>query len=233
MAFDRKLSRLLALEPDVAIISECAHTDILRRKTPNFRPSGQAWVGENPNKGLAVFTFGAYSISSVSDLGSMFPYIAPMKIKGPVSFNLLGVWACHNKPNSYKNGLGPLRRALEDQRTFILSSRTVVAGDFNDNVRWDRSTRENKHSTNVAKLTELGLASAYHRFRGVPQGAEIEPTIYWRNRKIDGPSYHIDYCFVPDEWVETITNIAVGAFDDWIAAGLSDHVPLIVDLALP
>jgi endonuclease/exonuclease/phosphatase (EEP) superfamily protein YafD len=54
--------------------------------------------------------------------------------------------------NSYKERLGPLRRAIRTYQTFIGSSPTIVAGDFNDNVKWDRPKKPNKHATNVAEL---------------------------------------------------------------------------------
>jgi endonuclease/exonuclease/phosphatase family metal-dependent hydrolase len=40
--------------------------------------------------------------------------------------------------------------------------------------------------------------------------------------------YHIDYCFVPKQ--STIERVAIGNYDEW--KDLSDHRPLIVDLAL-
>jgi exodeoxyribonuclease III len=113
---------------------------------------------------------------------------------------------------------------------FIKESPTVIAGDFNDNVRWDRPTKRNNHGVDVSELTDLGLRSAYHYARAVEQGFEPEPTIYWRNRKIDGPRYHIDYCFVPEKWTKSISAVTVGLFEDWVGVRLSDHVPLIVDI---
>jgi exodeoxyribonuclease-3 len=151
------------------------------------------------------------------------------RIEGPARFNLLAVWACHHKPNSYQAGCGPLMRALSAYQAFIKESPTVVAGDFNDNVKWDRPKKRNKHKINVDELAALGLRSAYHHARGVEQGAEREPTIYWRDRKRDGGSYHIDYCFVPESWTKSISAVEVGGFDDWVH--LSDHVPLIVEVS--
>src|SRR5258708_887149 len=94
----------------------------------------------------------------------------------------------------------------------------------------DKPEKLNNHGTNVDALTAFGLRSAYHHSRGVSQGSEQEPTIYWRNRKIDGPRYHIDYCFIPDRWIDERLTVEVGHFQDWVGIGLSDHVPLIVDI---
>jgi exodeoxyribonuclease-3 len=230
MAFHRKHQHLLALKPDVAVIPECAAFEVLVAKAPDFQPTSSVWIGDNPRKGLAVFTFGRFTGSLEDDYGTDCPYIAPIKIEGPVAFNLLAVWACHNKKNSYQARLGPLNRAITAYRSFIQQKPCLVAGDFNDNVLWDKPLRPNKHSLNVEALTTLGLTSAYHYQRGVKQGSELEPTLYWRDRKIDGPRYHIDYCFVPDEWVKRISWVTVGDFGEWVGSGLSDHVPLVVDV---
>jgi endonuclease/exonuclease/phosphatase family metal-dependent hydrolase len=45
-----------------------------------------------------------------------------------------------------------------------------------------------------------------------------------------GLGFHLDYCFLPEPWANRITNVEVGLHSDW--NDISDHVPLIVDLAL-
>jgi exodeoxyribonuclease-3 len=230
MALHRKYEHLLSLQPDIAVISECANAELIAQKITSFRPSSSIWIGDNRHKGLAVFTFGPFKAMLSPIYQEHFPYIAPIEIDGPKRFNLLAVWACHAKKNSYEAKLGPLRRAICAYQAFIECAPTVVAGDFNDNVQWDKPTKINKHSTNVSELTALGLRSAYHYSRGVAQGSETEPTLYWRDRRNSGPRYHIDYCFIPDAWTESISAVTVGKFDDWVGTGLSDHVPLIVDV---
>jgi hypothetical protein len=76
----------------------------------------------------------------------------------------------------------------------------------------------------------LGLQSAYHFMRGVEQGHEKEPTIYWRDRKKDGPQYHINYCFLPSAWANSIASFRIEPLENWVASKLSDHVPLLVDV---
>jgi exodeoxyribonuclease III len=230
MAFHRKYQHLLALKPDIAVIPECANVETLATNAHDFQPTSSVWIGDNPRKGLAVFTFGSFRVGLSDGYRDDCPYIAPIIIEGPVAFNLLAIWACHNKKNSYQARLGPLNRAITAYRSFIQERPCLVAGDFNDNVLWDQPQRPNKHSLNVKALTDLGLTSAYHYQRGVEQGFEPEPTLYWRNRKVDGPRYHIDYCFVPDDWAKRISWVTVGEFDQWVGTGLSDHVPLVVDV---
>jgi exodeoxyribonuclease-3 len=232
MAFDRKYDNLLALQPDIAVISECADIELIAKKAPGFRPSSSIWIGANRQKGIGIFTFGAFKGRQRPIYEDQVPYFVPINIDGPQQFNLLAVWACHKTKNSYVAGLGPLKRAIRQYRGFIGDGPTVIAGDFNDNVLWDKPKKTNSFRVSVGELAALGLQSAYHLNRGVEHGNELEPTIYWRNRTADGPRYHIDYCFVPNEWAPSISSVTVGRFDEWVAPGLSDHVPIVVDLSL-
>lgn len=232
MAFHAKYSSLVDLTPDIAIICECANTEILERRAPAFQPTSAVWIGDNANKGLSIFTFGSFTAVKSECFVDECPYILPVHIDGPARINLLAVWACHSKVASYRDGLGPLRRSLDLYRGFLEEHPTIVAGDFNDNVRWDKPKRPNNHGSNVKELSKLGLVSSYHYCRREKHGAEREPTIYWRDRKIDGPSYHIDYCFIPDSWTGILSPVVLGKFEDWVASGRSDHVPMIVDLAI-
>lgn len=43
--------------------------------------------------------------------------------------------------------------------------------------------------------------------------------------------FHIDYCFVPKQWMDRLDSVQVGSFDGWIASGFSDHAPLIIDVS--
>ena len=66
--------------------------------------------------------------------------------------------------------------------------------------------------------------------RGEPHGLEREPTLYWRDRREDGPTYHIDYVFLPGLWIEKVRDLSIGGFEAWCGSGLSDHVPVVVDV---
>jgi hypothetical protein len=37
--------------------------------------------------------------------------------------------------------------------------------------------------------------------------------------------------FVPRRWTTRLSRVIVGGFDEWVGAGLSDHVPLMVEIA--
>lgn len=233
MALDRKVEALLRLRPDVAVISECANPERLRlRGADTWLESEPVWVGENPNKGLIVLTFNGYSARLHQAHHRNLRHIAPVHIAGPVRFNLLAVWAQNASGGVIrKHQLGPLRRALSKYAPDFLSDPCIVAGDLNSNAIWDKPGWRINHMAKVAILEKLGLVSAYHTCTGEKNGEETEPTHYWRDRKKDGPTYHIDYIFMPRAWVGSIREFQVGTFEDWCGSRLSDHVPLLLDVA--
>ncbi|MGH6932025.1 MAG: hypothetical protein ACREEE_06270 [Dongiaceae bacterium] len=234
MALHRKLDRLLALRPDVAVISECASPDRLaERLRPRRLSSKPVWIGANRDKGLAVLAFNGYRARLADDYRRSLKFIAPVRIEGPVAFNLLAVWAQNFSAGiRRKRQPGPFRLALGHYREFLAAAPAVAAGDFNNNYFWDKPGYLINHSHAVAALDRLGLVSAYHQARGEAQGREREPTHYWRDRRKDGPTYHIDYIFLPRAWIGRLRDCQVGRFEDWCGNGLSDHVPLVADLAI-
>ena len=233
MAFHRKAAPILDLNPDIAIISECAAPEVLESRglTP---PGALIWTGDNPNKGLAVFAFGKTYLSCLPAHDPRLRHILPIRVTGPLPFHLLAVWAQNaSGGNTRKHQLGPLRRAVARYRDFIAKAPTLLAGDLNNNVFWDRPGWRINHAAMVENLARHGLTSAYHDITGEAQGAETQPTLYWRDRTRDGPTYHIDYVFRPGAWAGAGETLTIGGYDDWVGNGLSDHVPLIWDMPLP
>lgn len=189
------------------------------------------WIGQNATKGLAVFTFNGYRAHLSADYWPNLHYIAPVHISGPARVNLLAVWAQNASGGiTRKHQLGPLRRALSRYRRFLEEDPVVMAGDFNSNAIWDKPGWRINHMTMVEMLKKRDLISAYHEIFGEAHGKENTPTIYWRDRTRDGPTYHIDYVFLPRSWLNAINEFSVGNYDDWCASGLSDHVPLVIDV---
>lgn len=235
MALHRKLAALLALRPDIAVLSECASPQRLaERLGAGALACEPVWIGANRDKGLAVLAFNGYRARLAEEAyRRSLRFIAPIRIEGPLRFNLLAVWA-----QNFSDGIrrkrqpGPLRLALtRDYRAFLGDGPAIVAGDFNNNIFWDRPGYLINHAQAVRLLEGYGLVSAYHHARGEAQGAETEPTLYWRDRLKDGPTYHIDYIFLPRAWAADIREMSVGGFETWCGAGLSDHVPVVVDVA--
>lgn len=235
MALHTKLGALSGLQPDIAIVSESAQPEVLLDKAPGFRPSGHVWAGRTKHKGLGVLSFGPYRVELDASHRPDNEIVLPIRVSGPVEFNLLAVFAYNNRGESGRRlRVGPVLRALEDSATFCAEDRPlVVAGDFNNHIVWDRPGKANNMAGIFAALEGRGLVSAYHWSRRVALGEEPDPTIFWRDRREDGPRYHIDYIFIPRVWAENGLTFSIGGFGDWIGSGLSDHVPLTVDTPAP
>lgn len=234
MALDRKVEGLLALQPDIAVVSECAEPERLRLRAQSSWIEGEpVWIGRNPHKGLAVFAFNGYRARLADGYHPSLRYVAPVHIDGPRPCNLLAVWAQNASAGGIrKYQLGPLRRSLSRYRDFLTSRPAIVAGDLNSNTIWDKPGWRINHSTKVKILEEkFGLVSAWHAVRGERHGEESMPTLYWRDRIKDGPTYHIDYVFLPMSWVDKV-RVEIGTFENWCIAGLSDHAPVVVDIDL-
>lgn len=232
MALHRKYEALLSLRPDVAVISECATPErLVRLSAEDWIEEDPVWIGRHEAKGLAVLTFNGYRARLSSDYWPNLRDIAPVHVDGQLNFNLLAVWAQNASGGiTRKHQLGPLRRGLARYRRFLAEGPAVVAGDFNNNAIWDRPGWRMNHKASVEIFATMDLVSAYHEIRREPHGEEVEPTIYWRDRKRDGPTYHIDYIFLPASWICDVSDFSVGSFDGWCSAGLSDHVPLVVEV---
>ena len=227
--FHRKFSALRALAPDVAIVQECADLDTLARKTPGFAPADALWRGGNPHRGLGVFSFGRYRLKCADRDDPAITYSLPARVAGPCSFNLLALWAHYGMTPVRAGSPGPALLALDRFADFLTERPSILAGDLNNHVRWDRPGKASNHAAAVAVSATLGLVSAYHAFFGLEQGAERHPTLYWRDRSRSGPKYHIDYVFVPRTSVRLLHHVRVGSYAKWIGKGLSDHAPVIVD----
>lgn len=230
MALHKKLDALAGLRPDVAIISECANPEIVRLKSKGRLPESFVWVGANKDKGIAVIGMGPWRVRLDEAYDPSIRHVVPVHVEGPRPFRLLAVWAFNRGDNYDETGRGPLARGLKRYEGFCKQSPLVVAGDFNNNAIWSKPNNPTHgHMIDVANLAGRGLFSAYHHQRDVAQGREPEPTLYWRDRKVDGFRFHIDYIFAPEGWKQNLRSVEVGPFDSWVGRGLSDHVPLIAD----
>ena len=240
MAVHRKLDTVLQqLHPDVLVLSECAAESTLAGKYPRPVPwSSMAWAGKvpeppkNPDKGLAVMTFGAYRIQASPPVEPTMEWVVRTDIAGPLPFSLIAVWAMNHRASNIKAfpQSNPQPAAALNAYGAEGSGPTILAGDFNHNVSWDADMPHAKqHARTLDAAKRAGLASAYHQHFDEAQGAESAPTLYWRGA--GQKTFHIDYAFIPEVWRPRLREVSVGSKQDWIDSGLSDHVPLVVDLA--
>jgi endonuclease/exonuclease/phosphatase family metal-dependent hydrolase len=143
-------------------------------------------------------------------------------VTGPgIEFVLAAIWA---QKHTY---VERLHDVLDAYAPLLRSHETVLAGDFNSNAVFDRKHGDKSHTRLVERLRDFGLVSVYHSLRSEPHGAETENT-YFHCRRIGQP-YHLDYVFVPREWLPRIRSCSVGDAATWLEH--SDHCPVVVDVA--
>jgi hypothetical protein len=230
MALHKKVAALAALRPTIAILPECAAPAILRTKAPTLMHTQCVWEGRLRDKGLGVFAFGDYTLRRSELFDPRFEVFVPIEVRGAHNFNLLAVWAFNHRTSSEVGDLpAPTRAALNHYRPFLTDGwPSVVAGDFNHHVRWDKPGSEGNFAAIATDLQALGLESAYHRHHDCSLGGEKHATHFFRRSSTE--LYHIDYCFLPREWMTGLQDVAVGSAGDWIS--LSDHAPIVVDIRL-
>jgi len=209
---DRKITALGTLSPDVAVLPEATR--------PSKESQQVLWFPSNASSlGIQVRSGGDYRLRRLktADLPNC---VVPVRVSGPVSFVLLGVWTwpapSYNK--AFMNGLSAYSKLLR-------SGPTVVAGDFNGNPAFDRHRQRVKVWTDAFSiLQDAGLVSAYHYVNDVAYGEELHATHHFLRKPERG--FHIDFCFIPEAWANKKLEARVVSGPEW--STLSDHFPLLV-----
>jgi len=209
-----KLPLLEALRPDVAVVPES------QSPTAASDPTRHVAQGPNAAKCLSVFSFGATTLNA---LETQLPWVLPVAVQGVDPFLLLAVWTVQRSGSpSYAKQVSIAIDTYEDE---LADGSAVLAGDFN----CAGNTSDPKHHLrNVDRLRELGMHSAYHDLHGFEAGSEPVGTLYWRWK--ENAPFHCDLAFIPKAWTERLISVEVGTFDDWVAAGHSDHCPVTIEL---
>lgn len=224
MGLRDKFEQLLTLEPDIAVVQECADP---ARDVAAGRPlpcASFAWAGYNPNKGLGIFTFGAFQAQLHPSYTDAFALYLPAEISGPCRLNVLGVWVASKFP---PHATSAPTAALAHYLPFLSATTAAVAGDFN------RLPQRMSYRAGGAASVSEWLA------RADLQDADDAATTLWGHRPLRRTLYHQrkprqgfvnDYIFVPRVDGPAALRLAafeVAAAHDWIT--WSDHVPLWVD----
>ncbi len=225
-AFRKKNDRILSLEPDILVVSECESEAKLKFGDLTVKPNDFFWYGDSENKGIGVFSYSDYRFELLKSFNPRFRYIIPLKVTGnDHSFILFAIWAMDDKENPKARYIGQIWFAI-NYYSSLFSLPCIITGDFNSNKIWDYKDRVGNHSDMVDFLINKKIYSLYHKQEFVGQGEEIHPT-YHMYRKLDKP-YHIDYCFASDSIIKSGFKILIDKADNWI--DVSDHVPLIIEL---
>jgi exodeoxyribonuclease-3 len=62
MAFRKKAEFILSEMPDILIVPECENKERLSFGLFTKQPTGFFWYGDNPNKGIGIFSFSDFKI---------------------------------------------------------------------------------------------------------------------------------------------------------------------------
>lgn len=222
--FQKKLSVLEALKPDVAVIQEVTEKALELLALGNRT----MWEGAKGKKGLAVILFNDFKFLKPKKYHVRHQYFLPTKISnGKVDLELIGVWTKGLK-DSHENGyVGQAHNFMADNpRAF--SAKTMFVGDFNANPIWDGLYRKKTFSALVSALDACDIRSAYHHVTGDTHGKERQPTLYmYRHFHDKTKAYHIDYCFAGSHWLKRLEKVQVPNGEKW--KSVSDHFPLVCD----
>ena len=231
MRFREEYKLIFPMNPDIIVIQECEDLKTINFDLFSNTPSDIYWIGDNPKKGLGVITFNDFKISLYEDYDNSFKYILPLEIsKNNISFNLIGVWTQmvgkHNK--DHKNYIRQVILSMEKYDSFIKPDNTIIIGDFNSNLKWEKPHRhiDYDHKYVVEELQKKGIESSYHYYFKEEQGDETRSTFFYHHKK-EKP-FHIDFCFLSKNLTERLSKVEIGKYENWIK--YSDHVPMIIDI---
>jgi exodeoxyribonuclease III len=183
MAYQKKANFILAYKPDVLIVSECEHPDKLLFPTDTPRPEDVLWFGENPHKGLGIFSYSHYRFQVLDTHNVCFRKIIPILVTGGENdFNLFAIWA-NNPTDPDGQYVEHIWKALHYDDKLLIDNQAVLIGDFNSNTIWDRKRRESNHSDVVKLLAVKKIFITYHLHHKQSQGTEEHPTLYLYRHK--------------------------------------------------
>lgn len=220
--FDRKLPLLRELGCELAVL--CEVPEAAPAPTLTDADVSWSWVGDGSRKGLALAGFGI-------DLDPVPPPtgagVLSTAAAASLGVGVLGIWTMKPAGSTYG---AQVVATIEAYEPWLRTNSVIVAGDFNIAPGRSQDQRTGQLRRAFGLLGDLGYVSVYHHLTGDPYGEEQLAT-YFHRRHQDDP-WHIDFCFVQKDVIERVTSFEVGTYGDWVATGHSDHVPLIVDVAV-
>jgi endonuclease/exonuclease/phosphatase family metal-dependent hydrolase len=219
LSLAKKLDSLMELNPDVAVIQECEQ-DL---KVPDGY--SYIWCGNNPRKGLGVLAKNLKVVLEPS-WRKEWTYFLPLSIPEK-NLRLIATWAYNHRAVRFgTESVGSSLEVIKVLLEWIATGRSIMIGDFNNSIIWDKSNGKFNFADINSTLNSLGLESAYHQLTQDSQGDEVSSTFY-HTKNVD-KGYHIDYCFVHNTL--KVDGLAIPSFDEWKSK--SDHVPVILDLII-
>ena len=207
--FREKYNAIKKENADVYVIQECENPEKYKDDFSGFC-SEYIWVGEKDSKGLCIFVNPLIKMVLNEWPSYCLRHFLSVKIND--EFDLLGVWAGPPYIAEYY-----VYQSINIEK---YSDNTIIIGDFNSNVIWDKDYGARSHSMVVK---EINMISAYHYTTGDEEGKEKQSTFYMY-KHLD-KKYHIDYCFLDPKLIKSF-RILEG--EEWLK--YSDHMPLMLEV---
>lgn len=221
--FRNKCDLIIKLDPDIIIIQECENpkSNKYPKKFMEYMPY-YLWIGDRNFQGLGIFSKKKITNNNWDDGGNK--YLISCNVND--EFNLIGVW-CKEDKVLKKNYIVQLCNYLMINQEAIKRSKCIIAGDLNSFHDYKCRPIEYMHTTVMDRLNhDFKVKSLYHHYNGIDHGNETEYTFYMRKNK--EKYYHVDYMLGCKCFYESISNIEIGKYDDWIK--FSDHMPLLLEV---
>ena len=203
-------------QPDIVVIPECERLMIEDFKDHKIRPNNLIWFAdEDADRGIAVFNYSNFSLKLLDVHNPRIKYVLPISVTNDqYNFTLLAIWTHIPYTKQLWNAL--------EYYSSLIENDIIIVGDFNSNSIWDTINKKNSHSGFVKQLEDKNILSAYHHFYNEQQSKETHSTFYLQHNK--HRKFHIDFLFASPTFIDKLTNVEVGVFEDWYSH--SDHVPL-------
>ncbi len=223
-AFRNKFEHLLKLGANIHIIQECENPVETKNTEYKKWAENHLWIGDTKNKGIGIFADKTVQMEKLNWAdnydGQKVKHFLPCRINH--DFDLLAVWTHKNNAPTF-GYIGQLWKYLQVNKSKLKKS--LILGDFNSNVFWDKRSRWWNHSDVVRELKDIGIESLYHKYWDEEQGQESRPTLFLQ-KNLEKP-YHIDYVFGSIDFQNGLKKMEVGDVSQWIA--VSDHLPIICE----
>ena len=227
MQFRNKYKYIKHLNYDIGVISECESLDKILKASSDIDYKYAIWIGDNPNKGLGIFSFSDINLKLAQWYCSDFKYIVPVFLEknNERTILLFAVWACNPKTSKYRY-IEQVFQSINYYSRFISNENIIMIGDFNSKKIWDKEHLKNgSHSMVVDFLKAKKIQSSYHLFYNETEEKESIPTFFLQ--KNINKKYHIDYCFISDNLYSGLSDMQIGNSKFYLQ--YSDHMPITVD----
>jgi len=104
------------------------------------------------------------------------------------------------------------------------SANWIIGGDFNTSEYIGGTTQRAANVEAIARIEKLGLIETVRRHNGRPVPS-FKPT-----RKNTEPVHQLDHLYISEHLLAKPFTGNIGAWEEYIGAGLSDHAPIIAEI---